>query len=130
MKLALIGLILMQVLATCAPDYSRPDAALPPVYRDQPPAAATLASLGDLGWWQLFKDPQLLALFRFRQGGQAFLEAGQREVAIVQAGDGEIQHLDPRLRLRRQTAGDHVDAHVLVAQQRVPGTEQEHDREP
>ncbi len=85
MKLALIGLILMQVLATCAPDYSRPDAALPPVYRDQPPAAATQASLGDLGWWQLFKDPQLLALLRTAVAQNQDINVAAQRVQEAQA---------------------------------------------
>jgi multidrug efflux system outer membrane protein len=60
-KLALIALIFTQLLATCAPPYQRPDAAVPSVYRDGDPAATAL-SIGDLGWWQLYQDPVLLKL--------------------------------------------------------------------
>ncbi len=85
MKLALIGLILAQVLATCAPDYSRPETALPPVYRDQAPASATQASLGDLGWWQLFKDPQLLALLRVAVAQNQDVNVAAQRVQEAQA---------------------------------------------
>lgn len=62
MKLALIGLIVVQLLATCAPPYVRPDAQLPSTYRGAQPAASPGPSLGDVGWWQLYQDPVLLNL--------------------------------------------------------------------
>ena len=50
----------------------------------------------------------------------------------VQEDDGHRQEeeeraedVDPRLRLHRQSPGDDIDAHVLVAQQRIARTEQE-----
>lgn len=64
MKLVLIAVILTQLLATCVPPYDRPNAELPPVYRDQGAPPASPASIGDLGWWQLFKDPVLQRLLR------------------------------------------------------------------
>jgi multidrug efflux system outer membrane protein len=51
-------------VAGCAlgPDYRRPAAATPPVYRFEAGAAAD--SVGDAGWWQLYQDPVLQALVR------------------------------------------------------------------
>lgn len=53
------------VLAGCmvGPDYRRPDVATPPAYRGQT-GAAEAASLGDLPWWEVFRDPALQALVR------------------------------------------------------------------
>jgi outer membrane protein, multidrug efflux system len=62
-KLALIALILTQLLATCAPPYDRPSAAVPPGYRDGQ-SDPSVPSLGDLGWWQLYSDPVLLQLLQ------------------------------------------------------------------
>lgn len=82
MKLAAVFAIL-QLLAMCsAPPYERPDAALPPVYPDAAPASSAVAApmtLGDAGWWQLFKDPQLLELERTAVSrNQNILIAAQR----------------------------------------------------
>src|SRR5258705_10566445 len=55
-----LGTLLMVVgwLAGCAvgPDYKRPEILTPTDWRNGPEARA---SLGDLGWWELFKDPAL-----------------------------------------------------------------------
>jgi outer membrane protein, multidrug efflux system len=63
-KLAVLGVLLVQLLATCAPPYHRPDAAEPPAYRDQQPGSQTVPPMGALGWWEIFKDPQLQTLIR------------------------------------------------------------------
>jgi len=55
----------LQLLATCAgPPYDRPDAALPPVYPDAVVSPGAGPTFGDVGWWELFKDPELLSLER------------------------------------------------------------------
>ncbi len=65
MKIVFLWLIAVQILATCVgPPYQRPDAMLPPVYPDASATPANTASMGDLGWWQVFKDPQLQKLIR------------------------------------------------------------------
>jgi multidrug efflux system outer membrane protein len=64
MKLALLGIILVQLLGTCAPPYHRPDTAEPPAYRDEATASQVEPPLGALGWWEVFEDPQLQALLR------------------------------------------------------------------
>lgn len=93
MKLALLALIVAQVLALCSgPPYDRPDAALPPVYPDATGAPQT-PSMGDLGWWQVFQDPELLRLLRTAVAqNQDVLVAAQRvqqaeaQLTIVHAG--------------------------------------------
>jgi multidrug efflux system outer membrane protein len=62
-KLLLASLLVMQIVYSCAPAYQRPSAAVPPAYRDEGPEAGT-PSLGDLGWWQVYDDPQLRSLIR------------------------------------------------------------------
>jgi multidrug efflux system outer membrane protein len=50
---------------TVGPNYKRPPVDSPDAYRGaDAPAAATAASLGDEGWWQLFQDETLQSLIR------------------------------------------------------------------
>jgi multidrug efflux system outer membrane protein len=51
------------------PDYRRPKVEVPPAYRGGEvgapiPAPPSAGSVGDLGWWQLFADPDLQDLIR------------------------------------------------------------------
>jgi len=80
-------LIATQVLATCVgPPYQRPDAMLPPVYPDASATPASAVSIGDLGWWQVFKDPQLQKLLRTAVAqNQDVLVAAQRIQQAMQA---------------------------------------------
>jgi multidrug efflux system outer membrane protein len=52
-------------LAACAvgPDYKRPAVDVPPAYRWQP-ASGEPGSLGDLSWWDLYRDADLQQLLR------------------------------------------------------------------
>src|SRR5215510_15028717 len=64
-RLALPGLLLI-LLAGCAvgPDYKRPAADAPATYRravSDTNASSGEKSFADLGWWETFQDPQLLA---------------------------------------------------------------------
>ena len=58
-------LVLIAALAGCAvgPDYKRPAVDAPAAYRPPEGTAATAGtnSFADLGWWQVFQDPQLTA---------------------------------------------------------------------
>ena len=62
---SILLLVLVAVLAGCTvgPDYKRPAVDTPASYHD--PAAATTPSgtnsFADLGWWEVFQDPQLTA---------------------------------------------------------------------
>jgi len=78
-KLALLAVVLVQLLATCAPRYERPDVASPTSYREEPQASQLVPPLGDLGWWEVFKDPQLQLLLRTAvYHNQDILVAAQR----------------------------------------------------
>jgi multidrug efflux system outer membrane protein len=80
MKSVLLAVALVQLLATCdGPPYERPDAMLPPVYRDAGASPSPGPSYGDLGWWQIFHDPELLKLERTAvAANQNVLVAAQR----------------------------------------------------
>lgn len=55
------------VLAACAvgPDYQRPALPVPETYRGEPAGVPPEPrSFGDLGWWEVFEDPELQALIR------------------------------------------------------------------
>lgn len=59
-------LVLLAALGGCAvgPDYKRPAVDVPGAYRraaSDTNAPSAAASFADLGWWQVFKDPQLSA---------------------------------------------------------------------
>jgi multidrug efflux system outer membrane protein len=56
--------ILVAPMAACsfAPDYKRPEAGAPPSYRFAQPGEA--ASIADVPWWQVFRDPTLQELIR------------------------------------------------------------------
>ena len=53
---------------TVGPNYKKPVASVPPTYRGLAPDAngnnATVNSLGDEKWWDVFQDEQLRALIR------------------------------------------------------------------
>jgi multidrug efflux system outer membrane protein len=88
MRGGVLVLALAAVFATgclVGPDYRRPDYPVPPSFRGQP--AATLpagdVSLGDLEWWRVFEDEQLVELVRtaltanydLRRAAQRILDA-------------------------------------------------------
>lgn len=64
-----VALFVTSVLAGCTvgPNYHRPTVQSPTTFRDlsdNPQAQAQAASIGDLKWWEVFKDPQLQELIR------------------------------------------------------------------
>ena len=77
---------------TVGPNYTRPDLALPPVYRaaDAAPAAAGTETFGTIQWWSVFPDPDLQALVRtalaqnydLRVAAQRILQA-QSQVTVA-----------------------------------------------
>jgi outer membrane protein, multidrug efflux system len=55
------------LLAGCAvgPDYKRPEVPVPPEFRAQPPdVPVSEKSIGDLAWWEVFRDEVLQELLR------------------------------------------------------------------
>ena len=63
MKRALLAATLALATPGClmGPDYQRPVVPTPAQYRDAPPSQEE-ATLADLPWWNVFKDPELLSL--------------------------------------------------------------------
>ena len=67
MRRALLLALSLGLLAACTlgPDYKRPDAPLPDIYRGlDPMASGEPGSLADLAWWTLFQDEVLQGLIR------------------------------------------------------------------
>src|SRR5262245_16290794 len=64
----IIAILLASLLAGCkvGPNYRRPDINTPAVYRGtaDPNSATDPTSIGDLKWFELFKDSQLQTLVR------------------------------------------------------------------
>ena len=58
---ALLLVILLLPGCLVGPDYRRPDVTVPPDWRTGPTQPA---SLGELGWWEVFDDPALQELIR------------------------------------------------------------------
>src|SRR5437899_12723673 len=80
-----ILLVIAGWLAGCAvgPDYKRPEVLTPTDWRNGPEARD---SLGDLGWWQLFKDPALHELIT-----TAVVANRDLQVAVARALDSRAQ---------------------------------------
>ncbi|HXW51367.1 MAG TPA: efflux transporter outer membrane subunit [Candidatus Acidoferrales bacterium] len=79
MKLVIVGLLVAQLLATCSPPYHRPDTQEPATYRFEPASSQLVPAMGELGWWQVFRDPQLQSLLRTAVANNAdILVAAQR----------------------------------------------------
>lgn len=82
-----IGVLLAASLGGCmvGPDYERPAMDMPRAFRDVAPLAETEASMADLPWWQVFEDPQLLALIEEALRNNRDLKAA---VARIEAAQG------------------------------------------
>jgi multidrug efflux system outer membrane protein len=62
---ALLGLALMLAGCTVGPDYRRPAVPVPPDFRGRAPEAPPEErSIGDLAWWEIFRDEALQGLIR------------------------------------------------------------------
>jgi len=62
--LGLLGLLACAGGCAVGPDYERPAVDVPPAFRAAPPPfvpAEGVASFADLGWWEVYGDPQLRA---------------------------------------------------------------------
>ena len=71
---------------TVGPNYKRPAMHLPDQY--YPPAPIQPASIADLPWWDLFKDPELQALIKeaLKNNYDVMIAAARVEQARAQAG--------------------------------------------
>src|SRR3989454_6582653 len=78
-------LVIMGWLAGCTvgPDYKRPEVLTPADWRD---GAEGRDSLGDLGWWELFKDPTLHELI-----SAAVVANRDLQVAVARGLDSRAQ---------------------------------------
>jgi multidrug efflux system outer membrane protein len=62
---ALVWAALVLAGCTVGPSYRRPDVPAPPEFRGQPPGEpVSTTSVGDIVWWQIFRDEALLSLIR------------------------------------------------------------------
>jgi outer membrane protein, multidrug efflux system len=81
-------------LAACTvgPDYRRPEAPLPSMYRGlDPTAPPEPGSLGDLDWWALFQDEALQTLIR-----AALAESYELRIAAARIQDARAQYVATR----------------------------------
>ncbi len=119
MRRQAIGLLALVLLAGCklGPNYERPDVAVPSLHRgtDSPldtaaapedPAAADAPevekTLGELAWWDIFKDPVLQDLIR----------VGIRQNYVLQRAASRVQQARALLRITRADQFPTVNANV------------------
>ncbi len=98
------------------PDYVRPTVPMPGSFRDAPAVAptagrapASVPSLADLPWWQVFEDPALQGLLREGLAGNEDLRAALARVADARARVGVASsdgrpHVDAELSGTRDRA--------------------------
>jgi outer membrane protein, multidrug efflux system len=77
-------LVVVGVLAGCTvgPNYKRPEVIVPADWRNSPERGD---SLGDLGWWELFKDPTLHELISTAVGANRDLQVAVARVLEARA---------------------------------------------
>lgn len=92
MRPCLLLMVILVSACTVGPDYRRPELDLPESYRLAPAEAPALQAIADLPWWELFDDPQLVALIEqalrenldLRLAAAQILEA-QAQLAVARA---------------------------------------------
>lgn len=95
MKPALVVLLAAAGLSACVlgSDYSRPDIATPAAYRWQTTAVDAPGSLGDLAWWDLYREPELRKLIETAVAQNLDLRIAAARVAQAQAAVGPARLL-------------------------------------
>ncbi|HWU36077.1 MAG TPA: efflux transporter outer membrane subunit [Candidatus Acidoferrum sp.] len=86
LTLCAVGIIVAG--CTVGPDYRRPDVTMPSAYRGAGAAAPTpvpAPTFGDLGWWQLFQDPNLQELIRTALAANYDLQMAVSRILQAQA---------------------------------------------
>jgi outer membrane protein, multidrug efflux system len=77
------------VLAGCTvgPNYRRPEVPVPPDFRgQQPDPAVSATSIGDVAWWEVFRDDALLSLIR-----AALIANYDLQIAVARIFDARAQ---------------------------------------
>jgi multidrug efflux system outer membrane protein len=113
---ALVSVALL--LAGCAvgPDYTRPDVPVPPEFRGQSPdVPASEKSLGDLAWWEVFRDDALQELLR-----TAFEANYDLRIATARVLDARAQVTFFRSFQFPDVTGNASAAYVRVFGERAP----------
>jgi multidrug efflux system outer membrane protein len=108
-----ISLILLAG-CTVGPNYKRPKADIPPVYRgvDQLPGSQNGPSLGNEKWWTVFQDPQLQELIRAALAGNYDVRIAATRVLQAQA----------LLGITRADQFPTISANAAGLNQRIPQT--------
>lgn len=88
----MIGTVMASLISGCTvgPKYSRPAIQTPPVFRADPAPASSpdAASIGDLKWFEVFKDEQLQSLIRAAQAQNYDLRIAVARVMEARASLG------------------------------------------
>jgi len=111
-----LSLVLVPLLATgCAvgPNYARPKVDVPGQYRGLPPDAQTQiggVSLGNVKWWEVFKDPTL----------QELIKAALKENYDVRIAAVRIMEARAQLGITRADQYPNVSAGYSAVDERIP----------
>jgi multidrug efflux system outer membrane protein len=101
---------------TVGPDYRRPALPVPPDFRGRPAdVPASAASVGDVAWWEIFRDDTLLALLR-----TALAENHDLRITAARILDARSQ-----VTISRSFQFPEVSGNASAPYVRIPG-----DREP
>ena len=120
---AVLSLIPFIFLAGCTvgPNYRKPQISVPPAFRNAQPASEAAASLADLPWWDVFKDPVLQKLIRtgleknydVRVAAEQII-AARAQVALSRSAQLPQVTLDPSYTGGKTgTASPNVDTNLL-----------------
>ena len=117
MNRALVAAAALSAACSFAPAYRRPDAGVPQEYRIAKPGET--ASVADLPWWQLFKDPVLQGLIREALAANQDLALAVARVEEARANVGIARaDLYPQIAARANAGYGRIFSDKLV-----PGTE-------
>jgi outer membrane protein, multidrug efflux system len=84
---ALVSAALVLAGCTVGPNYRRPEVPVPPDFRgQQPDPAVSAASIGDVAWWEVFRDEALLSLIH-----EALLANYDLQIAVARILDARAQ---------------------------------------
>jgi NodT family efflux transporter outer membrane factor (OMF) lipoprotein len=128
LKLTIVSLVPVFVSACMVgPNYHKPEAPMPPLFKEQPPAGSTLAAEWQTAqpsdeairakWWEAFQDPQLSALEEQVAGAnQTVAEAAARFRGARAAIRGVRADLFPTVAAGASTTASHVSGNLSAVQ--------------